>query len=625
MGDAAAFTTRNLIYLELNQLVYCNSFSQGGQGCSVGSDVVRTWTNRSTLKQVDRDLDEAGYRIHDLTVWREPELSDRAVSEEELERELRAVTVIDTRRDAELTAQVQLITTTVVIFVILGGISLVTKDLTILSRNLLEPLVQLAEEMESITRLQLAGIETHDGVVITVLVRNVEYFALCTAPALRTRFTAAVRDAVAKCSGDLPHDLVQVTLSHSRKVSARTDGLWVANLTHVGAMKHPVGVLATVTVSPPKDVDHEMLMRRLGQTTLISETVTRHLGLVADLAYNPRQAVRVVEVSAPRDAADFGHGTSEVRLIRRNFDNLKRAIKSWGKYVPWPVVQLLLRKDAEVNIDVTERDVSMFFSDIASFTTMVESMPPEESLLMLSRYFHEMSRVIDDNGGIVVEYIGDAIFAIFGAPVRNADHATAAVKAASQMLAALDSLNRWTRDKGMPHIGVRCGVHTGNVLVGNMGIQTRMKYGVVGEESNIPGMLEELNKSYSTKLLISHETFLRHRPDMFIVRPIDYVHLSENEGAASSLIYQVMGRDHHDSASDQKRRIAALHSIAMGAYQKQDFEHAEKALRSVHDSMEAASGEEDVPSGLLLKRCKHYMENPPSPNWDGVWDRGNVV
>merc|ERR1712060_459558 len=93
--------------------------------------------------------------------------------------------------------------------------------------------------------------------------------------------------------------------------------------------------------------------------------------------------------------SDFESNVSEVRLIRRTFDNMKTAIKSWGKYVPWPVVQVLLASGVEASIDVKEKEGSIFFSDIASFTTMVESMPPERSLMLLSRYFNDMSSVID--------------------------------------------------------------------------------------------------------------------------------------------------------------------------------------------------------------------------------------
>merc|ERR1712113_1185448 len=98
-------------------------------------------------------------------------------------------------------------------------------------------------------------------------------------------------------------------------------------------------------------------------------------------------------------------------------------------------------------------------------------------------------------------------------------------KAAVRMLEQLQIMNVWFAQRSLPQVGIRCGVHTGRVLVGNMGFQSRMKYGVVGEESEIPGRLEEMNKNYSTKLLISQATYSKIRPFEFILRPIDYVYI----------------------------------------------------------------------------------------------------
>merc|ERR1719163_1043978 len=99
--------------------------------------------------------------------------------------------------------------------------------------------------------------------------------------------------------------------------------------------------------------------------------------------------------------------------------------------------------------------------------------------------------------------------AIYGAPVANEDHASSGVKAALRMLAAVKRINEWSATKQLPEVGIRCGVHTGNVLVGNMGFHSRMKYGIVGEDASIPSLLEETNKTYSTNMLISSETFER--------------------------------------------------------------------------------------------------------------------
>eukprot|EP00439_Symbiodinium_sp_Y106_P067709 s1918_g11.t1 len=184
-------------------------------------------------------------------------------------------------------------------------------------------------------------------------------------------------------------------------------------------------------------------------------------------------------------------GAAEVRLIWHIFSKTKVAIRSWGKYVPWPVVQNLLVAGEEVRPKIEEREVTLFFSDMASFTSIVEKLEPEQTLLLLSRYFNDMSDVIDKFGGIVIEFIGDAIYAVFGAPVRNREHAEAGVNAMLKMLKTVQRINQWAKHRLLPEVSIRCGVHSGPVQVGNMGFHSRLKYGVMGSGAEIPSKLED--------------------------------------------------------------------------------------------------------------------------------------
>merc|ERR1719491_1690081 len=181
---------------------------------------------------------------------------------------------------------------------------------------------------------------------------------------------------------------------------------------------------------------------------------------------------------------------------------------------------MLLRANVEAGLHVDKVDASIYFSDIAGFTTIVESLEPEKSLLLLNRYFNDMTKIIDDHGGVVIEFIGDAILCIYGAPLENPQHPSGAVKAALKMLDQLRKINTWSAKQEIPEVKIRCGVHSGYVLVGNMGFQSRIKYGVVGEDANLPSHLEELNKTYSTQCMISQTTWTRLIPEHFITRPL---------------------------------------------------------------------------------------------------------
>lgn len=314
---------------------------------------------------------------------------------------------------------------------------------------------------------------------------------------------------------------------------------------------------------------------------------------------------------------------TEIRMIQKIFNNMKKAVKSWGKYVPWPVVQLLFSAGVDAEFGVKEREVSIFFSDIAGFTTIVESIQPEQSLLLLSRYFNDMSSVIDEHQGIVIEFIGDAILAVYGAPLKNNDHPTACVKAALKMLAALDNINKWSNPRGLPEINIRCGVHTGRVLIGNMGFRSRMKYGVVGEHANVPDRLEELNKTYGTNLLISHSTYRRLAEDAFVIRPIDYLILPGSDGTRKAqLCYQVMARERSSSQKHRLRPVAAKHRKAMKKYRDSNFREAIALFTEVNAIMQdLEKTEEDKPATLMIKRCEAYISQPPPQGWEGVWER----
>jgi len=293
--------------------------------------------------------------------------------------------------------------------------------------------------------------------------------------------------------------------------------------------------------------------------------------------------------------------------------------------VPWAVVQLLLQAGVDAEHKVEEKEVTLFFSDIAGFTSIVEHMEPERSMVLLTRYFNDMSKVIDDHGGIVIEFIGDAIYAMYGAPLPDRrEHHTNAVRATVAMLAELDKINKWSVQQSppLPEVGIRCGIHTGTCLVGNMGFQSRIKYGVVGENANIPARLEEMNKSYGTCNLMSADTYQRLDHTRFKIRPIDYVHLRHREPPQSELVYEVLGVGRHRRLKKAAlQEVAQKHWEAMRLYIEQRFAEAIPLFAEVNSRMQELTGvEADQPSAMLQSRCQAYLLRPPEPGWDGVWN-----
>merc|ERR1712139_165320 len=177
-------------------------------------------------------------------------------------------------------------------------------------------------------------------------------------------------------------------------------------------------------------------------------------------------------------------------------------------------------------------------------------------------------------------------------------------------------MNVWAQSKSLPVVSIRCGVHTGNVLVGNMGFATRMKYGIVGEDAHIPQILEETNKTYGTNMLISSTTYAALEAGSFIIRPIDFLKLRKH--GEPELVYQVMEREKRHRKEHQLWPAAALYADALENYREQEFHTAMELFEKAGDMIAKISGHPDKASEVMIKRCQEYMDNPPPPDWDGV-------
>jgi adenylate cyclase len=151
--------------------------------------------------------------------------------------------------------------------------------------------------------------------------------------------------------------------------------------------------------------------------------------------------------------------------------------------------------------------VTILFTDIRSFTTISEKMDAQSLVALLNQYFSEMVGVIMQHDGVVDKYIGDAIMAVFGAPVPRPDDALNAVRAAVRMRVALGHLNDRLRERGIAPIRTGIGIHTGDVVAGNIGSEQRMEYTVIGDAVNVASRLEGSTKDLGVDVLISDATY----------------------------------------------------------------------------------------------------------------------
>ena len=193
----------------------------------------------------------------------------------------------------------------------------------------------------------------------------------------------------------------------------------------------------------------------------------------------------------------------EVELQRQRYESVK---STFGRYVSPEVVELLMADPNRLSLGGEEREVAILFADLEGYSTISEHLSPTDTLSLLNRFFDRVNRVVQRHQGMVNNYLGDGVLAVFGAPLALADHSQKALDAALDLMgevAALDA--ELAREGGASaiKIGIRIGLHSGRVIVGNLGNEQRTDYAVIGDVVNTAARLEALNKSLGTRLLIS--------------------------------------------------------------------------------------------------------------------------
>jgi adenylate cyclase len=225
--------------------------------------------------------------------------------------------------------------------------------------------------------------------------------------------------------------------------------------------------------------------------------------------------------------------------FNRMVDGLKERDKlrsTFGKYMTASVMEHLLA--GKVALGGESLKVTILFTDIRSFATISERMDPQQLVGLLNEYFTEMVAIVMQEDGVVDKYIGDAIMAVFGAPVPNPQDAVHAVRAAVRMRGALESLNLRLVERGIPALRTGIGIHTGEVVAGNIGSEKRMEYTVIGDPVNVASRLETSTKDLGVDVLISQDTFELTK-DIIETRPVREILVKGR--AQSVMTYEVLG------------------------------------------------------------------------------------
>lgn len=291
---------------------------------------------------------------------------------------------------------------------------------------------------------------------------------------------------------------------------------------------------------------------------------------------------------------------SEKKFIRSAFD----------KYVSPEVINQMLADPAKLMIGGDKKELTILFSDIRGFTELSERLDVKALATFLNEYLGAMTDILQNNGGTLDKYIGDAVMGFWGAPLDNAEHARLAVKTAVEMVARLDELNVEFQKKYGLTIDIGIGINTGPVTVGNFGSSKVFSYTVIGDNVNLASRLEGVNKYYGTHIIVSESTYAMLKQGEFLSREVDTVKVKGKHKPVK--IYEIFP---DNKAHEPLKGVLGQFNEGLKQYYGRHWEKAMVTFETV-----LKSRDKDKPSLEMIERCKYYLSNPPAQDWDGSWE-----
>ena len=255
--------------------------------------------------------------------------------------------------------------------------------------------------------------------------------------------------------------------------------------------------------------------------------------------------------------------------------------------------------------------LSLIFTDIRGFSTFSEKMTPNDLVNFLNEYLTAMTDIVFDEEGVLDKYIGDAVMAFWGWPKALDDHAARAMRTSINMITTLQNMQADWVARGLPPLGIRTGINSGEASVGNMGSKTRFSITAMGDAVNLAARLEPINNQYGTDQMISGATLdevNRVDGDEFVTRFIDLVAVKGR--TQGTPIHELMGFS--DGSVDTDHLPAWKEAIAL--YDERKYAEATSAFKKVVDIKP-----DDGPPKLYIERCEYFAEDPPESDWDGVF------
>lgn len=282
----------------------------------------------------------------------------------------------------------------------------------------------------------------------------------------------------------------------------------------------------------------------------------------------------------------------------------------FGQYVPPELVQQMVAQAHPLSTEGESRTMTVLFADIRGFTTLSETLHPNDLKRLLNQFFDHTTRVIFEQRGTIDKYVGDMIMAFWGAPVTDPQHARHAVIAALKMNDAVAALRPTLIAQGLPAVRIGIGLNTGIMNVGDMGSRFRRAYTVIGDAVNLASRLEGLTRAYNVDIVIGENT--RNELDDIVCRRLDRVRVKGKTQPVEVFEPLCM---RHQLTADLQRELEQ-HEEALTLLWNRQW----NAAREAFQQLRARSSAVDL-YDVYLERVDQLAQSSPPENWDGVYER----
>lgn len=277
-------------------------------------------------------------------------------------------------------------------------------------------------------------------------------------------------------------------------------------------------------------------------------------------------------------------------------------------YLTASVINELLKDPSKLKLGGEKKELTVMFSDVRGFTTISERLTPEQLVHLLNEYLTAMTDIVFKYDGLLDKYIGDAIMAVYGAPMEQPDHALRCCRTALEMMRTLKGLQQKWAAEGWPYVDIGIGINSGEMVVGNMGSNMRFDYTVMGDNVNLGARLEGINKEYGTHIVISEYTYEAVKAELFC-RELDAVRVKGKKLPVR--IYELIGE--RRDAADHEEYVRRFHE-GLGHYKAARWDEGVAAFQGVLEIRP-----DDPPAKLYIERCRELKDHPPEGEWDGVF------